>query len=144
MTTAEMARLHQAAFVMPRAWSEAEILDLLISPYCFATGTDHGFVVGRVVAGEAELLTIAVEPLAQRQGFGHNLMGKFMAEIRARHADTAFLEVAETNLAARALYAKWGFAEVGRRRGYYVTQDGHAIDALVLTRAVQAPDPSLR
>lgn len=136
MTTAEMARLHRAAFVMPRPWSEAEILDLLISSLCFAVGMEHGFVMGRVVAGEAELLTIAVEPLAQRQGIGHSLMGKFMAEIRARHADTAFLEVAETNPAALALYAKWGFAEVGRRRGYYHAQDGQTVDALVLSRVV--------
>ena len=70
MTAAEMADVHAAAFTTPRPWSEAEIADLLASPLCFALTEPGGFLLGRVVAGEAELLTIAVAPDARRRGLG--------------------------------------------------------------------------
>jgi ribosomal-protein-alanine N-acetyltransferase len=131
---AELARLHAAAFVMPRPWSKAEIADLLAGPLCFLVQEPVGFLIGRVVAGEAELLTVAVWPAAQGRGIGGRLVQGFLAEARAREAVMAFLEVAETNHAARAVYAKAGFDQTGRRRGYYHTAAGAAVDALVLER----------
>jgi [ribosomal protein S18]-alanine N-acetyltransferase len=128
-----MARLHAAAFTMPRPWSEAEIADLLASPLCFALTQPQGFIMGRVVAGEAELLTVAVAPSARGQGIGTTLVRRFMAEVRTRGAERVFLEVAETNVAARALYARAGFVAAGRRRGYYHAADGTAVDAVVMT-----------
>jgi [ribosomal protein S18]-alanine N-acetyltransferase len=127
VTPDDMARIHAAAFVMPRPWSAAEIADFLTSPLCFVLTEPAGFIMGRVVAGEAELLTIAVDPAAQGQGMGTALMCRFLTEVRARLADRVFLEVAETNLAARALYSRVGFAVTGRRRGYY-----NWVDALVM------------
>lgn len=128
--------MHGAAFVMPRPWSEAEIADLLASPLCFVLDEPQGFVMGRVVAGEAELLTIAVDPMAQGQGVGTRLMARFLDELDRRGAEAVFLEVAETNAAARALYARAGFAVTGRRRGYYHAPDGAAVDAVVMGRRV--------
>ncbi len=133
-----MALIHGAAFEVPRPWSEGEIADLLAQPLCFVLTEAEGFLMGRVVAGEAELLTVAVRPAAQGQGAGLRLVQGFLGECAARRADTAFLEVAETNLAARAVYARAGFVQTGRRRGYYPLPTGGAVDALVLTRAVQA------
>ena len=133
-----MARLHGAAFVTPRPWSEAEIADLLASPLCFVLLDEpQGFVMGRVVAGEAELLTIAVEPKAQGRGVGTRLMVRFLEELDWRGAEAVFLEVAETNAAARALYSGAGFAVTGRRRGYYHGPDGVAVDAIVMGRRMK-------
>lgn len=136
MTPAEMARLHGAAFVMPRPWSEAEIADFLASPLCFVCVEPAGFIMGRVVAGEAELLTIAVDPDAQGRGVGWRLMQRFLAVLADRLADQVFLEVAEDNAAARALYTKAGFAVTGQRRGYYQGIGGRVVDAIVMTKAV--------
>jgi ribosomal-protein-alanine N-acetyltransferase len=134
--TAELARLHGAAFVTPRPWSEAEIADLLASPLVFVLQEPGGFLMGRVVAGEAELLTVAVDPPFQRRGIGLRLVQAFVAEARRRGADSAFLEVAATNLAAIAVYAHAGFAQTGRRRGYYHDPRGTAVDALVMLRKI--------
>lgn len=124
-----MAALHGRAFTVPRPWSAAEIAGLLASPLCFVLQAPGGFAMGRVVAGEAELLTIAVEPEKQGQGIGRALMADFLAEAKARGAESIFLEVASTNAPARALYSGAGFVESGRRKGYY---DG--VDAVVMVR----------
>lgn len=139
MTPAEMAVLHAACFTTPRPWSEREIGDLLASPLCFALIEPGGFLLGRVVAGEAELLTLAVHPDQRRKGLGRGLVQGFVQETTQRGADSAFLEVAADNTAARALYAAAGFAPAGLRRGYYHSPDGAAQDALILVRSLIEP-----
>ena len=136
MTPAEMAALHARSFTTPRPWSEAEITALLASPLVFALTRPGAFLLGRVVAGEAELLTIAVHPDQRRAGLGGALVAAFLTESRARGGESAFLEVAEANTAARALYAACGFAPAGRRRGYYHRPDGASEDALILVRSL--------
>lgn len=136
MTPADMARLHAACFTIPRPWSEAEIADLLASPQVFALTEAEGFLIGRAVSGEAELLTVAVAPAARRQGTGTRLLAAFLTEARARNAESVFLEVATDNAAARALYAAAGFEPAGRRREYYRTPTGQPIDALVLRQGL--------
>ncbi len=134
MTPAEMAAIHAASFSTPRPWSAAEIAELLASPLCFAITESAGFLIGRAVAGEAELLTLAVDPAARRAGQGARLVAGFLDTARMRGADSAFLEVAADNAAAIALYNRAGFARAGLRRGYYATPQGKALDALVMTR----------
>lgn len=136
MTPAEMARLHAACFTTPRPWTEAEFAGLLAEPSVFALTRPGAILLGRAIAGEAELLTLAVDPAARRQGLARALVQDFLAEARARAAESAFLEVAEANAPARALYAAAGFAQAGRRRGYYRLPGGGAEDALVLVRAL--------
>jgi ribosomal-protein-alanine N-acetyltransferase len=136
VTPAALARLHAAAFTTPRPWSEAEIADLLASPFCFLLTEPGGFLIGRAVAGEAELLTVAVESAARRQGIGARLMAAFLTEARARGAESVFLEVAADNHAARALYAAAGFQPAGIRRGYYRGPVGQPVDALLLRRGL--------
>ncbi|MGC9370487.1 MAG: ribosomal protein S18-alanine N-acetyltransferase [Paracoccaceae bacterium] len=136
MTPEALAALHAGSFTTPRPWSAAEFEDLLSGPGVFVLGDASGFVMGRVIAGEAELLTIAVAPEGRRRGTGRALLARFEAEARARGAEDAFLEVAADNTAARALYQSAGYAQAGRRKGYYQAPDGARIDALVLRKEV--------
>lgn len=139
MTPEAMAALHGQCFTTPRPWTTAEIAGLLADPHVFALQVPQGFLMGRVVAGEAELLTLAVDPAARRQGTGRQLVAGFLAEAARRGAESAFLEVAFGNAAARALYAAAGFAPAGTRRGYYHRPDGSREDALILVRAIEIP-----
>ena len=129
-----MAALHAASFVTPRPWSEAEITALLDSRFSFALTRPDGFVLGRVVAGEAELLTLAVEPAARGAGLGGALLREFIEEAQRRGATQAFLEVAADNATAIRLYQRQGFTNQGRRRGYYAAADGTKSDAIVMAR----------
>ncbi|MGX0901483.1 ribosomal-protein-alanine N-acetyltransferase [Roseovarius sp. MBR-79] len=120
MTPEALADTHARAFAgQGRAWSAAEFAALLASPHVFVSGDARGFALGRVIADEAELLTLATDPGHRRQGHARACLCAFAAEARARGAETAFLEVAEDNAAALALYAGAGFAQTARREGYY-------------------------
>lgn len=128
--------LHASAFPPADRWGPDALAMLLAMPGTFAQHIpDVGFVLARIVADEAEILTLAVVPEARRQGHGAVLLAAAMARAAAQGARVMFLEVAEGNAAARALYAAAGFAAVGRRQRYY--PDGS--DALVLRRAVTPP-----
>ncbi len=142
MTAGDLARLHARCFIVPRPWGEAEFARLLADPLAFLlVEGDAGFLLGRAVAGEAELLTLAVAPEARRRGLGQSLLARYLYQSRLRGAAYAFLEVAEDNSVARALYARAGFAEVGRRRGYFHAPDGRRIDALVMRRDLPQGQP---
>lgn len=134
--TALLARIHAQCFpAHPRPWSQAEITEILQSTGCFLLTRDSGFLIGRSIADEAELLTLAVAPAKRRAGTGTALLAAFHDAARLRGATRAFLEVASDNLAAQALYAKAGWREAGRRRNYYAA----GIDALILERPLAAP-----
>lgn len=136
MTPAEMAATHAAAFTQSRPWSEAEFASLLEGPLVFAAGDNRAFALVRVVADEAELLTIATHPDHQRQGLARRLMGQWQAEAAARGAASGFLEVAADNSAALALYKACGFEASGLRRGYYKRADGPPADAVLMQKAL--------
>ncbi|MFN7127630.1 MAG: ribosomal protein S18-alanine N-acetyltransferase [Brevundimonas sp.] len=125
-----LARLHAQAFAAP--WSEAEFADLLTQAGVFAVVEPDGFILVRVVLDEAEILTLAVRPEARRAGLGGRLTGQGALAAAAAGAVRLFLEVAEDNAAARALYDRAGFRQIGRRKAYYATPDGARTDALVL------------
>lgn len=132
----DLASLHRACFTSPPPWDAAAFAGMLTSPGVFLETALTGFILGRVIADEAEVLTLAVDPAARRQGTGRDLLARFVALAHDRGAATAFLEVAANNHAAVALYAAAGFVESGRRRGYYRQPDGPRIDALVMSRPV--------
>lgn len=137
MTPEALAALHGLCFTTPRPWSAAEFTALLADPLTFLlVEGDAGFLLGRAVAGEAELLTLAVAPEARRRGLGRKLVSRFLYQARLRGAESAFLEVAADNDPARGLYTRAGFIEAGRRRGYYRTPEVQAVDALVLRRVL--------
>jgi len=131
------ADLHATCFARSpqEAWSASAISILLDAP---GTGglialdqADEaiGFIIGRAIADEGEVLTLCVSPSARRQGVATALVGelkKLLAPCRR-----IFLEVAISNQEARDLYENLGFQEVGRRPAYY-HRDGKTVDALVL------------
>jgi len=92
-----------------------------------------GFVVARFVAGEAEIITLAVEPSWRCQGVGYGLVDSLLRHLYQQRAEVLFLEVEENNEAARKLYRRFSFEEVGRRQAYYQTAQGRR-DALILKR----------
>jgi [ribosomal protein S18]-alanine N-acetyltransferase len=88
-----------------------------------------GFIVGRQVEDEWEIENIAVTGAARRCGLGSRLVGELLDLVRSRGGKSVFLEVRESNRAARSLYEKWAFLEVGRRKMYY---QNPREDALIL------------
>jgi [ribosomal protein S18]-alanine N-acetyltransferase len=133
MTPHQLADLHKACFVTPRPWSPAEFADLLASPNVFLLTESAGFLVARVAADEAELLTLAVAPAQRRKGIGRRLVIRFVDAASARGATRAFLEVSAENFSATMLYQSVGFALAGRRKGYFGKPDGQAVDGLVMS-----------
>ncbi len=129
-----MAATHAAAFVQSRPWRADEFAALLDSPLTFALGDARCFALVRVVADEAELLTIATHPDHQRQGLARREMARWQSAALARGAQTAFLEVAADNAPAQALYAACGFAICGTRPGYYARKEASAVDAVLMQR----------
>ena len=138
-----LAAIHAEAFAGPHdaAWSEAAFAELLDQAGVFAVEAPDGFILMRAVADEAEILTLAVRPAARRRGLGGRLVGEGVLAAAARGAARVFLEVAEDNAPARALYARAGFAEAGRRPGYYAAPDGGRRDALLLALDLTARLP---
>jgi ribosomal-protein-alanine acetyltransferase len=139
---AAIAAIEQAAFSDP--WSPTSFRSLLDNPaVVFAVADDGGAVAGYSVAwfaaDEAELANVAVSAPARGRGVGALLLDAVLAEAARRGARTVYLEVRESNAAARRLYATRHFAEVGRRKRYYRTP---VEDALVLARPVAAHPPA--
>lgn len=87
----------------------------------------QGFLVAHEVAGEWEIENIAVAGPARRRGLGTRLLGEFLRRAQAEGATAIFLEVRESNHAARALYEKWAFIESGCRPRYYSQPQEDAI-----------------
>ncbi|OJF90508.1 GNAT family N-acetyltransferase [Pararhizobium antarcticum] len=143
MKTADLpfaASIHKACFTP--SWSDGELHALLVQNTVFgfvarqsnaaSRPVTAGFVLSRVAAGEAEILTIGVEQRYGRAGLGWRLMQAAVREARAQSAEMMFLEVDEANAAALGLYRKLGFHKVGERRAYYQGVDGARSAALVM------------
>ena len=126
----KLAEIHAESFAEP--WTAQALGDLLAMPGAFAFQLAGGFVLVRAAAGEAEILTLAVRPALRRQGVGAALVCSAAEHAHRLGAAQIFLEVAVGNAAARGLYKGLGFAEVGRRKGYYALRDGNFEDALIL------------
>jgi ribosomal-protein-alanine N-acetyltransferase len=129
-----LATLHAGAFDRP--WSAEQIEALAVSPGALGMAAMNGkallgFVLLRVVAGEAEVLTIAVDRAHRRQGVGRALMNAVAGTAASFGAEEVFLEVAEDNPAAIRLYEAVGYEPVGRRKAYYERRGG-AVDAILL------------
>lgn len=132
-----LAYRHARAFADDmRAWSAQEIETLLSSPHVHHIGNEHAFAITRVVADEAEILTLATDPEHRRQGLARTLLETLESHARKQKATCVFLEVSETNTAARALYFAAGYAQTARRKAYYTSSDGQRSDALILTKTL--------
>ncbi|MDX1821297.1 MAG: GNAT family N-acetyltransferase [Paracoccaceae bacterium] len=129
-----MAAVHAAAYRLDRPWTEAEFASLTDSPHVMAFGDARAILLVRIIADEAEVLTIATHPDQRRKGLARALLAQFHAAARARGATRAFLEVAADNDAALNLYLAAGYRRIGLRRAYYARAATPAADALVLER----------
>ena len=118
-------------------WSAPDLAQLQASGIRIWVDTQEndlaGAVAAREAAGEAEILNLAVAPAWRRRGIGRRLMETVLEWTVSAGVRRVFLEVRESNGGARAFYLRLGFAEAGRRRGYY---QHPAEDALVLSRTL--------
>jgi ribosomal-protein-alanine N-acetyltransferase len=134
---AALAALHAASF--QRGWSDGEFERLLIERNVLAHRammgrTLAGFILSRMAAGEAEILSVAVASPRRGRGLARALLDLHMRRLAGLGVRAMFLEVDEDNTPARRLYARAGFREVGRRPGYYQQTNGNTATALVLRR----------
>jgi ribosomal-protein-alanine N-acetyltransferase len=134
-----LAALHTGAFNRP--WSQDAFEVFLGDPTVFGLiiGGD-GFILWRTVAGEAEILTLAVSPAARRQGIARALLAGAVERAAKAPAEWMFLEVSEQNSAALALYQAAGFQIGGLRKGYYESEN-QPENALLMRLSLTAPPP---
>ena len=137
----EISQMHARMF--DEAWDAPSVMKLLEHPG--ATGfvaqigapkITVGFIIGQVMADEAEILSLGVAPELQRRGLGKLLVQGLVRAAKKAEAKRLFLEVAADNTAALALYTSLGFQETGRRKGYYPRKDGEAVDAVTMAVTV--------
>lgn len=127
----EIARLHAECF--SDAWSLEFLGRILAQPGTFSAiameeARPAGFVIARAHAGEAEIISLGVHPGSRRRSLATVLVRAAIAQVFHAGAVEVFLEVGAENSAARRLYGRLGFREVGRRPAYY----GAGADALTL------------
>jgi len=140
-TAADLARTHAAAFTQTRPWSAKEFSTLLNSHGVILCGDARSFVLGRVIADEAEVLTIATELQFQRQGLALAALSEFLNAARGAGALSVFLEVAADNDAAKSLYYNAGFIQQGQRPNYYTVANGQKIAADILRKSLSEQPP---
>ena len=134
---AAFAALHGASF--RRGWSEDEFERLLVDRGVLAHRAVVGrrlvgFILSRIAAGEAEILSVAVARAHQGHGIARRLLDLHLRRLAGLGVRMVFLEVEQENVPARKLYARSAFHEVGRRDGYYPRRAAAAGAALVLRR----------
>ncbi len=131
-----LSALHEQTF--SPAWTAEEFSTLLKGPGALAQilslgEKPVGFCFYRLMADEAEILTLAVLPDHRRRSYGENILTEGYRQLKKHNIKTLFLEVSVSNQAARRLYEKSGFGEAGRRRHYYREAD-RKVDALILKK----------
>ncbi len=134
---AAIAALHARSF--HRGWSEEEVEMLLldrsvVAHRATAASALAGFIMSRMAADEAEILSVAVDTAFRGRGLARNMLHLHLRRLAGLGARAIFLEVDENNAAALRLYARAGFAEVSRRPNYYAESGGKTATAVVLRR----------
>jgi [ribosomal protein S18]-alanine N-acetyltransferase len=132
-----MAVLHGASF--HRGWSDGEFERLLgdrnvVVDRATVGNRLVGFILSRIAGDEAEILSVAVSSSRRGRGLARQLLDRNLRRLAGLGVRAVFLEVGDDNMPARRLYRRAGFAEVGRREGYYRDQAGKTSTALVLRR----------
>ncbi len=133
-----LAALHAECFDVP--WSAEEFAKLMAMPGAFAAlalAKDEpvGLALLRRATDEAEIITIGTRPVARRRGIAGKLIAHEAARLAVLGVASLFIEVADSNEAARTLYGACGFVEAGRRRNYYERRGGRE-DAIVMRKAI--------
>lgn len=120
-------------------WPESVLRHYLSKTHCVWVLENEqrvvAYAVNTLIAGDAELLMIAVSPQAQGRGYGRQLMNAIHQYLQEQQAEQWFLDVRASNDSAINLYESMGFAQVGARANYYPSPDGHE-DALLYALAI--------
>lgn len=133
-----IAALEEAIF--PDAWDYRSVMDLITTEgaMCF-TASEGGrviaYVIGRLIAPEGEIYRVAVDEAYRKRGIAYRLLDYAIKTSRGKGLESVFLEVRSMNTPAINLYRAYGFAEVGRRKGYYRNPTDDAIVMLKASRA---------
>ncbi|CCD94510.1 putative Ribosomal-protein-alanine acetyltransferase, RimI-like protein [Bradyrhizobium sp. ORS 375] len=132
-----LAQIHAASF--HRGWGEGEFEVMLAERntliHRLRLGRKLiGFIVSRIGADEAEILSVALDPNQRGRGLSRDLLLTHLGHLAGRGVRTVFLEVEENNQPARRLYERAGFATVGRRERYYLQPGGEQLNALLMRR----------
>jgi ribosomal-protein-alanine N-acetyltransferase len=145
--SAVLAELHAIIFQAPwdQPWSTQSFSEILAMPgaqgWLMVSGeTPIGLMLARFTLDEGEILLTGIVPEARRRGHAAHLMRVLIEHARAAGIDTLFLEHAAGNEAAGALYRRFGFSSIGRRRAYYQRHGGGREDAITL-RCALPPAP---
>jgi ribosomal-protein-alanine N-acetyltransferase len=133
----QLAQLHGASF--HRGWGRTEFEQLLLDRNTLTHRLRQdrhliGFLVSRLAADEAEILSIAITPHERGHGLSRDLLHTHLGHLAGRGIKKVFLEVEENNQPARRLYERAGFRVVGRRERYYSSAEGEHLNALVMQR----------
>jgi ribosomal protein S18 acetylase RimI-like enzyme len=144
-----LAALHAEIFKAPwdQPWSAQSFAEILAMPgahgWLLISGeTPLGFLIARFIADEGEILLTGIVPAARRRGHAARLLRILIESARAAGLRTLFLEHAAGNEGAGALYGRFGFSRIGRRRAYYERRGGGREDAVTLRcdlAGVQSP-----
>lgn len=132
-----LAQLHGGSF--HRGWGKGEFERMIAERNTLVHRlklgrTIVGFVVSRLAADEAEILSIAIDAPYRGRGLSRELVNVHMGHLAGRGIRKIFLEVEENNQPARRLYERAGFRAVGRRERYYREAGGEQLNALVMQR----------
>jgi [ribosomal protein S18]-alanine N-acetyltransferase len=136
---ASMATLHAESF--EAAWDEATLQDFIVSDLVLVSDADgvlNGFIIVRHLFEEAEVLSLCVKGAARQKGLGTALVAAAFILLTNLGVQKLFLEVAEDNHSALALYRRMGFSQIARRKAYYERRTGPAIDALIMSANLDA------
>ncbi len=129
--------------VYPFPWTRGHFVDSLAAGNTAWTlrlgdGALIGYCVAMIGVDEMHLLNITIAPASRRRGHARRLLAGLVQVCRERAASRLWLEVRESNVDARETYRRLGFAEVGRRRGYYPAPESRREDAIVMTLDIAA------
>ena len=136
MTPFEMSKLHLLSGSLTRPWSESEYKILLSTDTIRFFYVENGFLVGRLIGPDAEILNVIVHPKYRRLGKARYLIDKFEKEAKEEGSSKCFLEVAESNSRANKLYQSLNYLSVGKRKNYYEFVDGRKDNASILAKEI--------
>jgi ribosomal-protein-alanine N-acetyltransferase len=136
MTPFEMAKLHLLSGSLTRPWSESEYKILLSTDTIRFFYVENGFLVGRLIGPDAEILNVIVHPKYRRLGKARYLIDQFEKEAKEEGSSKCFLEVAESNSRANKLYQSLNYLSVGKRKNYYEFVDGRKDNASILAKEI--------
>jgi ribosomal-protein-alanine N-acetyltransferase len=133
------AEIHALSFDRPWGLMEFERLmaeENILTHVAADEKASEGFVLSRLAADEAEILSIATHPRRRGEGIAGRLLSAHREALLLNRIRTLFLEVEDSNAPALALYRRQGFTEVSRREAYYRKADGSAATALVMRKTL--------